>query len=125
MENKKIKVGIIGCGGIFNSAHHSKLFKSLMDTSCNLHWRESDDKERLWVIDPSHPIAKGIPEYVTLPVEKIYGEPFGIPEPDKLVFIASFSPGEVLRAGCCWKRENGKIFYFQPGHKSYIYPADY
>lgn len=109
-----------GMGIIFlHSAHHSKPFKTLMGTSCNLHWRESDDKEYLWVIDPSHPIAKGIPEHVTLPMEEMYGEPFGIPEPDKLVFIASYTPGEVFRAGCCWRRENGKIFYFQPGHESY------
>ncbi len=109
-----------GMGIIFlHSAHHSKVFKTLMGTSCNLHWRESEDKERLWVIDPSHPIAQGIPEHITLPMEEMYGEPFGIPEPDKLVFIASFSPGEVFRAGCCWRRENGKVFYFQPGHESY------
>lgn len=109
-----------GMGIIFlHSAHHSKVFKALMGTSCNLHWRESEDKEYLWVIDPSHPIAKGIPPHVTLPAEEMYGEPFGIPEPDKLVFIGSYSPGEVFRSGCCWRRENGKIFYFQPGHESH------
>ena len=109
-----------GMGIIFlHSAHHSKPFKALMGTSCNLHWRESEDKERLWAIDPSHPIAKGIPEHITLEHEEMYGEPFGIPEPDKLVFIANFEPGEVFRAGCCWRRENGKVFYFQPGHESY------
>lgn len=109
-----------GMGIIFlHSAHHSKPFKALMGTSCNLHWRESEDKERLWAIDPSHPIAKGIPEHVTLECEEMYGEPFGIPEPDKLVFIASFEPGEVFRAGCCWRREYGKVFYFQPGHETY------
>jgi len=109
-----------GMGIIFlHSAHHSKLFKTLMGTSCNLHWRESEDKEYLWVIDPSHPIAEGIPEHVTIPMEEMYGEPFGIPEPDKLVFIGSFSPGEVFRSGCCWRREYGKVFYFQPGHESH------
>lgn len=109
-----------GMGIIFlHSAHHSKPFKALMGTSCNLHWRESEDKERIWVVDPSHPIAKGIPAHVTLEKEEMYGEPFGIPEPDKLVFISSFTPGEVFRSGCCWRRENGKIFYFQPGHETY------
>ena len=27
--------------------------------------------------------------------------------------------GEVFRAGCCYRRGYGKIFYFQPGHESY------
>ena len=24
----------------------------------------------------------------------------------------------MFRSGCCWRRENGKVFYFQPGHES-------
>lgn len=108
-----------GMGIIFlHSSHLAKPFKALMGTSCCLNWRESGDTEKLWVVDPSHPIAQGLPPYITLPSEEMYGEPFGIPEPDKLVFIGSFSPGEVFRSGCCWQRDNGKIFYFQPGHES-------
>ena len=49
----------------------------------------------------------------------MYGEPFGIPEPDKLVFLGWFEGGEAFRAGCCWRRGNGRVFYFQPGHESY------
>ena len=30
-----------------------------------------------------------------------------------------YNGGEVFRSGCCYHRENGKIFYFQPGHESY------
>lgn len=109
-----------GMGIIFlHSAHLSKPFKTLMGTSCTLHWREEDDKEHLWVVSPSHPIAKGINEHITLPVEEMYGEPFGIPEPDKLVFIGWYSGGEVFRSGACWRRENGKVFYFQPGHETF------
>ena len=40
-----------------HSAHHSKPFKLLMGTSCNLSWREDGDKERIWVTNPTHPIA--------------------------------------------------------------------
>ena len=109
-----------GMGIIFlHSAHFSKPFQALMGTSCSLHWREDGDYERVWNIAPSHPITQGIGEYVYLPEEETYGEPFGIPEPDKLVFIGSFEGGEVFRAGCCWRRENGKVFYFQPGHESH------
>ena len=105
-----------GMGMIFlHSAHHSKLFQALMGTTGNLHWREDGDFERVWVIDPSHPIAQGIGEYIYLEEEETYGEPFGIPEPDKLVFIGTYEGGEVFRSGCCWQKEYGKVFYFQPG----------
>lgn len=109
-----------GMGIIFlHSAHHSKPFKALMGTSCNLSWREDGDLERVWVVDPSHPIANGIDRYFEIPHEETYCEPFAIPEPDKLVFVGWFEGGEVMRAGCCYKRENGKIFYFQPGHETF------
>jgi trehalose utilization protein len=91
-----------------------------MGTTCNLGWRESDDKERLWILDHNHPIMKGITDrYIELEAEETYMEPFGIPDPDKLLMIGWYNGGEVFRSACCWRRENGKIFYFQPGHESY------
>ncbi len=109
-----------GMGAIFlHSAHHSKPFRYLLGTSCNLTWRESDDKEILWVTEPSHPITRGIDRFFTLEHEETYGEPFVIPTPDKLLLISSFAGGEVFRSGCLYERGNGKIFYFQPGHESY------
>lgn len=109
-----------GMGAIFlHSAHHSKPFKALMGSSCNLSWREDDDLERIWVVDPSHPIAKGIDRYFEIPIEEMYGEPFDIPEPDRLVFLGWFEGGEAVRAGCCYQRGYGKVFYFQPGHESH------
>lgn len=109
-----------GMGAIFlHSAHHSKPFKLLMGTPCNLTWREDGDRELVWVTNPAHLIAKGIGRFIKLEHEETYGEPFSIPEPDELVFIGSFEGGEVFRAGCCYKRGNGKIFYFQPGHETF------
>ena len=49
----------------------------------------------------------------------MYGEPFGIPVPDEQIFISWFQGGEVFRSGCTWRRGNGKIFYFSPGHETY------
>lgn len=109
-----------GMGMIFlHSAHHSKPFKLLMGTPCNLTWREDGDRELVWVCNPAHPIARGIGRFIKLEHEETYGEPFSIPEPDELVFIGSFEGGEVFRAGCCYRRGNGKVFYFQPGHESF------
>ncbi len=109
-----------GMGAVFlHSAHHSRPFKELLGTSCNLTWRESGDEELLWVVEPAHPITQGIDRFIRLEHEETYGEPFVIPTPDKLLFIGRFSGGEVFRSGCLYERGNGKIFYFQPGHESF------
>ena len=104
---------------VLHSGHYSKIFKRLLGTSCSLTWREADERERLWVCNPGHPIARGIDRYFELPMEEMYGEPFGIPPPDEQVFISWFEGGDVFRSGCCWTRGNGKIFYFRPGHETY------
>ena len=104
---------------VLHSGHYSKIFKRLMGTSCSLTWREAGEKERLWVCNPGHPIAAGIDKYFELPNTEMYGEPFGIPTPDEQVFISWFEGGEVFRSGCTWKRGQGKIFYFRPGHEAY------
>ena len=102
-----------------HSSHFSKIFKKLMGTTCNLKWREIGENERLWVVDPSHPIAAGVGQYIDIPHEEMYGEFFDIPEPDRLVFISWFPGGEVFRSGCCYHRGNGKVFYFRPGHETF------
>jgi len=104
---------------VLHSGHFSKIFKRLMGTACSLCWREAGEKERLWVCNPGHPIAQGIDRYFELPNTEMYGEPFAIPTPDEQVFISWFAGGEVFRSGCTWKRGNGKIFYFRPGHETY------
>lgn len=103
---------------VLHSGHFSKIFKRLMGTTCNLRWREADEKERLWVVKPSHPIAEGIRDYFEIEHTEMYGESFDIPEPDELVFISWFKGGEVFRSGCCFYRGLGKIFYFRPGHET-------
>jgi len=104
---------------VLHSGHFSKIFIKLMGTTCNLKWREANEKERLWVVSPGHPIVEGIGQYIELEHEEMYGEVFDIPEPDKLVFVSWFEGGEVFRSGCCYHRGAGKIFYFRPGHESH------
>lgn len=104
---------------VLHSGHHSKIFKRLMGTSANLKWREATDKERIWVVQPGHPIVDGIGEYIELPNEEMYGEFFDIPQPDELVTVSWFTGGEIFRSGCCFYRGKGKIFYFRPGHESF------
>jgi trehalose utilization protein len=104
---------------VLHSGHYSKIFKRLMGTSCSLKWREAGERERVWVVDPSHPIAAGVGECIELENSEMYGEPFGIPVPDEQVFISWFEGGEVFRSGCCYRRGAGRVFYFSPGHETY------
>lgn len=104
---------------VLHSGHLSKPFVRLMGTACRSKWRENDERERIWVVEPGHPIARNLPEYIQIEEEETYGERFEIPTPDELVFVSWFSGGEVFRSGCCWKRGLGKVFYFRPGHEAY------
>ncbi len=104
---------------VLHSGHLCKPFVHLMGTCCRSKWRENDEKERIWVIEPGHPIARNLPEYIELPQEETYGERFEIPTPDAVVFVSWFAGGEVFRSGCCFHRGLGKIFYFRPGHEAY------
>ena len=106
------KMGLI----VLHSGHHSKVFKSVVGTTGNLSWGR-DQKEVMWNLYPTHPIAKGIPEYFTLELEELYCEPFYIPQPDALVFGAWYEDGFIFRSGVCFERGLGKVFYFQPGHE--------
>lgn len=102
-----------------HSAHYSKIFRRMLGTNCSLKWREVGEKERLWNLEPGHPITDGIGEYFEIPVTEMYGERFDIPTPDKLIFISWYEGGEVFRSGCCWERGHGRIFYFSPGHEMF------
>ncbi len=104
---------------VLHSGHFSKIFIKLMGSSCNLKWREAGEKERIWVIEPSHPIAEGLGEYFEIPHAEMYGERFDIPEPDALVLVSWFEGGNIFRSGCCYHRGQGKVFYFRPGHETY------
>lgn len=103
-----------------HSAHASKIFTRLMGTSCMLRWREAAEKERLWIVQPSHPIVAGFEdEHFELPRTEMYGELFDIPTPDELVMISWFEGGEVFRSCCTWRRGKGKVAYFRPGHETF------
>jgi trehalose utilization protein len=104
---------------VLHSGHASRIFRRLMGTNCTLQWREADDRERLWVTAPGHPIVEGIGASIELEREEMYGEYFDIPRPETLVFVSWFTGGEVFRSGCCYTRGRGRIFYFRPGHETF------
>ena len=104
---------------VLHSGHMSKIFRRMMGTACRLRWREVGEKERLWVVDPTHPIARGVPESFVIPHSEMYGERFDIPDDGKIVFMSWYEGGNVFRSGVAFQRDYGKIFYFSPGHESY------
>jgi trehalose utilization protein len=104
---------------VLHSGHESKIFQKLMGMSARLNWREAGERERIWVVNPGHPIARGLPPHFELEMEEMYGEPFAVPEPLETVFISWFQGGEVFRSGLTYRRGAGNIFYFRPGHETY------
>jgi trehalose utilization protein len=104
---------------VLHSGHWSKIFRSLMGTSCALRWRSIGERELVWNVNPGHRIAEGIPPVFGIEAQEMYGEFFDIPQPDELVFISSFAGGEVFRSGCCFYRGAGRVFYFSPGDQDY------
>ncbi len=104
---------------VLHSGHWSKIFTRLMGTTCTLRWRSEHDRELIWTVDPTHPIAAGVPHPIVIDEDEMYGEFFDIPAPDELIFLSTFSGGEVFRSGCTFRRGHGKIFYFRPGDQDY------
>ena len=106
---------------VLHSGHHSKIFRRLMGTTCDLRWRSDPGGERelVWTVKPAHAIAQGVPQPIVIPHQEMYGEFFDIPTPDELVFISSFAGGEVFRSGCCFYRGAGRVFYFGPGDQEF------
>ncbi|MBR7744800.1 ThuA domain-containing protein [Phycicoccus sp. BSK3Z-2] len=104
---------------VLHSGHYSKIFRRLMGTSCTLNWRATGDEELVWTVEPDHPVAQGVPHPIRIPAQEMYGERFDIPAPDELVFLSSFSGGEVFRSGCTFRRGRGTVFYFSPGDQHF------
>ena len=104
---------------VLHSAHFSKIFIRLMGTTCSLAWRNDGEQELVWTVAPGHPIAEGIEQPLRIERQEMYGEFFDVPAPDELVFVSSFSGGEVFRSGVTFTRGRGRIFYFSPGDQDY------
>ena len=99
----------------------SKPAKRLLgENSLDGKYREVGEMERIWVVNRSHFIVGDLEkEYIEIPGSKMYGEPYGMPTPDDIVFISWFEGGEVLRSGVSWNKGAGKVFFFSPGHEKF------
>ncbi len=109
-----------------HSGAQSKIFTRLMGTTClsirigsGLSSSKGGECERVWVVNPSHPITQGVGPYIELPNAEAWPEYFDVPDPDELLFISWSESGEAFRSGAVWHRGKGRIFYFHPGHETY------
>jgi trehalose utilization protein len=118
---ERVRRHVLGGMGliVLHSGHFSKIFTRLLGTTCSLAWRNEAEREVVWTVAPTHPIAQGVEQPIVIDQQEMYGEFFDIPTPDDLVFISSFSGGEVFRSGVTFTRGRGKIFYFSPGDQEY------
>ena len=83
---------------VLHSGHYSKIMRKLLGTSMTLRWRHGD-RERLFCTCPTHPIAQGIPAWVDIPEEEMYGEFFDIPKPDGLQAVRCSAADAPLHVG--------------------------
>jgi trehalose utilization protein len=113
-----------------HSAHYSKPLKAILGTNCGWKYYIDDGaKLDVKVVSTSHPIAKGVKDFVVPHTER-YGDPFEVPTPDTVIFDGIYTlpdgkTGEHAQQGMVWQVGKGRVFYFQPGHEGYpIYFQD-
>ena len=59
---------------VLHSGHHSKIFKRLMGTTCDIIWRQANERERIWVDEPGesevvlqvHPDAASLEQHLAM-----------------------------------------------------------
>lgn len=131
----KVKSGKAGFVAL-HSAHYSRPFKGLMGTNCGFKKVDANKGEgfveHLRVVNPLHPIAKGVKDF-DIPKTEIYGEPFEVPMPDTVVLYGHWDTGDTFPDVSCWtvggkgvssaaaKTANpgGRVCYFRPGHETF------
>ena len=71
---KRVQARVLDGMGLIalHSSQRSKPFIKLMGTRCRVKWRENDEKERIWVVEPAHPIARNLPEFIEIAEEEYY-----------------------------------------------------
>lgn len=82
-------------------------------------YRPDGEPSTITVLQPSHPIAAGLPATFQIPHTEMYDEPFHVPEPDVVIFREDWELGESFRSGCLWRLGDGYVFYFRPGHETF------
>jgi trehalose utilization protein len=80
--------------------------------------RNEGKPEQIRVLEPQHPIARGVAPF-TIPETEMYVNPLNAPPADQKVLEGSWEGGEQNGSdGLIWLVGRGKVFYFRPGHET-------
>ncbi|MEJ7618463.1 MAG: ThuA domain-containing protein [Pyrinomonadaceae bacterium] len=102
-----------------HSSHYSKPLKKLLNATGSWSSYVNFAKpERIWVVLPSHPIAKGVSDF-TIPREEIYTEPYDVPEPEAVIAEGTWETGHRNREVMTWTLDKGRMVYIRAGHEEY------
>jgi trehalose utilization protein len=84
-------------------------------------YRGDGKPSTIHILQPKHPIVKGLPPRFEVSQTEMYDEPFHVPDPDEVILEERWPTGEWFRSGMVWQLGKGQVFYFRPGHE--IYPV--
>jgi trehalose utilization protein len=115
-----------------HSSHYARAFQKIMATIAERRgnplqstpgsWgkvRNEGKAELIHVLEPKHPIAKGVKDF-TIPKTESYLNPFNVPSPDLKILEGRYEGGAQDGSdGMLWNFGKGKVFYFRPGHETY------
>ena len=115
-----------------HSSHYARAFQKIMATIAERRgsplqgtpgsWgkvRNEGKPELIHVLEPKHPIAKGVKDF-TIPRTESYLNPFNVPSPDLKILEGQYEGGPQDGSdGLLWNFGKGKVFYFRPGHETY------
>jgi trehalose utilization protein len=135
-ENVDLIVQRVEQGGMgylpIHSSHYARAFQKIMSTIAGRRgspldgtpgrWgkvRNDGHAELIHVLEPKHPIAKGVKDF-TIPKTESYSNPFNVPSPDLKILEGRYEGGPQDGSdGILWNFGKGKVFYFRPGHETY------
>ena len=105
---------------VLHSGHFSKLFKRLMGTSCDLKWREADERERLWVVAPGPPDRRRPAASTSRSsTRRCTASSSTSRRRTSWCSSAGSRAAKCSAAAAAITRGHGRIFYFRPGHETY------
>jgi trehalose utilization protein len=115
-----------------HSAHYSRPFVELLNRRAASAYFKIEGRTGSWgqvrnqgkpeivrVLDPKHPIVKGVGDF-TIPATEMYANPFRAPPPDAKILAGAWEGGEQDGSdGLIYSIGEGKVFYFRPGHETH------
>lgn len=104
---------------ILPQADGTVLLKISLPNCCFPAYRPDGKPSHVRMLQPNHPIVKGLPASFDVPHTEMYDEHFHVPMPDEIILEEKWDAGEHFRSGMVWRIGQGRVFYFRPGHETF------